>query len=222
MKMDLDDRFLFVFSLICFLVLTLLVANNFLKEIDRQIFLFIFEASQGTLYCFMKYITYIGDALFVLPVTVVIMYFFYRVKEKTLSIYFGIMMCVSLVSTSALKYLIKRPRPQVEVSVPDIHSIYSYPSGHTVGVFVLFLGFYVFFWILYKQETNISILSFSIIIAAVVSFSRIVLGHHYLTDVIGGVLLAILVINSTKIAVKKDSNINNGSSFSLSEGTSDI
>lgn len=64
-----------------------------------------------------------------------------------------------------------------------INENFSYPSGHTARV--VFLGITV--WLLTKQRRSIGV-AIGVYIA-LVSIGRIYLGHHWLSDVIGGGLL---------------------------------
>ena len=87
-----------------------------------------------------------------------------------------------------IKYLVKRTRPfneYKEIKNKDWTFIdyYSFPSGHTFNAFLLF-------YILYENKIITNYLMF---IPYLVALSRIVLGVHYPTDVIGGAILAKLI-----------------------------
>jgi len=84
-----------------------------------------------------------------------------------------------------LKYVFQRPRPHFDDSILKLTS-YSFPSGHTMMATVLYgvLAAY-----LLSKTENLGmrlmvILSASMLIA-LVGFSRIYLGAHYLSDVLG-------------------------------------
>lgn len=84
-----------------------------------------------------------------------------------------------------LKYVFQRPRPHFDDSILKLNS-YSFPSGHTMMATVLYgvLAAYL----LSKTENPgmrlMVILSASMLIA-LVGFSRIYLGAHFLSDVLG-------------------------------------
>jgi len=80
-----------------------------------------------------------------------------------------------------LKILIARPRPLLSLIE---ESSYSFPSGHATIMFALLPIFissfkeYKYFWLFF---------------ALLISFSRIYLGVHYLSDVIGGIIMGLIV-----------------------------
>jgi len=103
----------------------------------------------------------------------------------------GITVFISLGLNSILKLIIMRPRPFiVDDSIinlrPETSGGYSMPSGHAQSASTVFFGTYQFF----KKRY---LLIIAIIITTLVSISRMYIGVHYLTDVIVGSLLGVIV-----------------------------
>ena len=100
--------------------------------------------------------------------------------------------------TSYLKHLVKRPRPFLEISalVPLHRSkSYSFPSGHTVLAFsVAFIAYRIL-----QKKYSIPALC----IAALVAFSRLYMGVHYPTDILGGICIGYLVGFITEFLYKR-------------------
>ncbi len=119
-------------------------------------------------------------------------------------------LCASLINY-VLKVLISRARP-FEVSQDILNlggeSGYSFPSGHSVGAGVI--ATFLFYALVSSKQGKgvkvagcIAISLYPILIA----FSRMVLGVHYLTDTIAGIILGVLLalvgVKLYNIAVKK-------------------
>ena len=80
-----------------------------------------------------------------------------------------------------LKILVQRPRPLINL-IEASNS--SFPSGHTTIMFALFP-------IICKNFKEIRY--FWLFISILVAFSRIYLGVHHLSDIMGGIILGLLV-----------------------------
>ncbi len=95
-----------------------------------------------------------------------------------------------------VKDLIRRPRPTVDlVHVLGILNSYSFPSGHVM----FYVGFFGFLWFLVYtllkrsiRRTLLLIILGSLI--GLVGFSRIYLGQHWPSDVLGAYLLGGLTL----------------------------
>jgi undecaprenyl-diphosphatase len=95
-----------------------------------------------------------------------------------------------------------RPRPYNRYAgeiVPVIHpGSGSMPSGHTTKAFALTLPFLVFATGKKKWRTSLNV--FFLFAAAAIAYSRIVLGVHYLSDVLAGIGTALLFLPIATVA----------------------
>lgn len=135
----------------------------------------------------MTIITDFGSGL-VLVTLALLFIFFSKNKKKG--------MCVSLnliiitIINLILKFIIQRPRPSGFNIINE--SGYSFPSGHSM-ISTAFYGFLIY--LVYKNIKNkmlrvvLIILLFFLII--MICISRIYLGVHYASDVIGGFCISI-------------------------------
>lgn len=115
------------------------------------------------------------------------------VKQPKLGLWFGLCFLLELCIVQGLKFGLNEPRPIQELGsalfeVPGspIASWRSFPSGHTAGAFTA-LGFFA----VISQYRFVEILY--VILAALVGFSRLYLGQHYLHDVAAGICIALFV-----------------------------
>lgn len=90
-----------------------------------------------------------------------------------------------------LKNLIHRPRPIFENPIVVLHT-FSFPSGHTMAATLFYGLMAVFAWIAmrgWRGRTMAVMGAFFII--GLIAFSRVYLGVHYLSDVLGAMAVGI-------------------------------
>jgi membrane-associated phospholipid phosphatase len=87
--------------------------------------------------------------------------------------------------TSLLKAAFDRVRPQFAGGGAQLSSL-SFPSGHSSGVATLVTVALVLAWPLLGPRLRRPVLAAGVLLVLVVGLSRMWLGVHYLTDVLGG------------------------------------
>lgn len=98
--------------------------------------------------------------------------------------------------SSAIKLIVARPRPSVDVAVlRDISTGYSYVSGHTLEYTLLFvlLGFFVL-TLRVIGALRYVLAGALFALPLVVGLGRVYAGAHWLTDVLGSFLLGAAVL----------------------------
>ncbi len=92
---------------------------------------------------------------------------------------------------TGLKFIVHRPRPTADlVSVIEQLDSYSFPSGHVL-FYTAFFGFlfYLIYTLLKRSWPRTVLLSLLGLLIALVGVSRIALGQHWFSDVLGAYLL---------------------------------
>lgn len=150
----------------------------------------------------MKLITYIGNPFpgFIIVIVIVGFLFFKLKSRETLFLLFST--CGAVVISMFLKVLILRPRPTPDLVMQVGYFVNrdSFPSGHVLFYIGLF-GFlaYLFYVSKIRSPLRKSLLIFLTILLFSIGLSRIYLGAHWFSDVMGayiiGLLWLIVVIN---------------------------
>jgi membrane-associated phospholipid phosphatase len=134
---------------------------------------------------------YMPESFIIVPVTALLFFLF---KYKKAALFVLLTGVTGLVST-IVKALVNRPRPSKNlVRIVFETTQQSFPSGHMM-FYVVYFGFLI---LLMVQLENIpKALKYIIIVIGLffiftIPFSRIYLGAHWFTDVLGGFLLGVL------------------------------
>lgn len=177
--------------LISFLILLSFVIVNENLQIDTVIYNFIHTYminDKSTI--FLKIITNFGG---VSAILVIAIFLTVILKEKKYKL--GVLLNLLLITgmNQLLKNIIRRPRPTTLRLINETG--YSFPSGHSM-VGLAFYGFLIY--IIYKKVNNKYLRNISIILLSflilLIGFSRIYLGVHYFSDVLGGFLFSLVYL----------------------------
>ena len=114
----------------------------------------------------------------------------FLIKNKKIGISIFSNLVIITILNQLIKRILQRPRPTEYRIIEETG--YSFPSGHSM-VSMAFYGYLIY--LIYKYVKNkylkwISIVLLSILICSI-GVSRIYLGVHYTSDVLGGFLLSI-------------------------------
>lgn len=187
-------------SLIIFIILSILVLTKNDIYLDSVIYNFISKYISHDLTNVVKYLTYLGSAGVVIGITLFILVFY---KNKKYSFYLSINLLLITIFQLILKNIFTRNRP-VDINLIE-ETGYSFPSGHSLTA-MAFYGFIIY--LIYtsdieKKSKRIYILLMSLIIL-VIGLSRIYLGVHFFTDVVGAFTFSLpYLIIYTNIIGKK-------------------
>ena len=155
-----------------------------LLAMERDLLLFIQEhIRQDWLTPIMKIFTALGEhGIFVIIVTLLFLCFS-RTRKMGISCACGLVLSF-VVNNLIIKNVVARIRPYNAIDglvcITNIPLDFSFPSGHTAVVFVMAI-------ILFRRVSG-KIGIFALVVAALVAFSRLYLGVHYLSDVLVGAI----------------------------------
>lgn len=162
---------------------------------DMSVFTFFGEQIQNAaMNIVAEFITFFGGSEFVMPMAVLglVLSFFKKTRKFGMAVLFAVLVG-TLLTNLVMKPLFARPRPYVyyadnplfmkwyEFAGAHIESDKSFPSGHTTAAFEIGVALFL---VLNKKYSWIFP-----VFSALVGLSRIYLMVHYVTDVLGGVLV---------------------------------
>ncbi|WP_051189709.1 phosphatase PAP2 family protein [Daejeonella oryzae] len=182
--------------LVGFISLTILISFFPNSIIDTTFSEEVQEHQHPILDSIMKGISFFGyvPAALSMVVGMAVCFYLFKLKREAA---FILLTLSSAVVSSILKIAIARPRPTEDlVRIVEKAGNQSFPSGHML-FYVVFFGFMVLlmnhlkflsFWIRW------TIANFSLMIIFAIPFSRIYLGAHWFTDVLGGFLVGLICL----------------------------
>lgn len=137
----------------------------------------------------MNGLTDVGSILVIPPLFVIVVVWLIRTHRISLAALLGVASVGSLVLQATMKLFFARPRPQLPWAkvLPD----FSFPSGHTMNAVIFYGTLALILWSVYGRRVGVAAVVIAALLALGVGISRIYLGYHYLTDVVGGILAGI-------------------------------
>jgi undecaprenyl-diphosphatase len=166
------------------------VLENEVAGVDDQATRFIVQRREPWLTTSMLAITWLGDAAVLIPVALAVgLYATHRLRTRRPLVLLALGLAGSAVLVQLIKFLVARPRPD-EGLVTALG--YSFPSGHSTaaaagwGTLAL-----VLFGLTRRWGTRVAMTAGTVAVVLLVGTSRVYLGVHEPTDVLGGWVLGV-------------------------------
>ena len=194
LKRIIEKNYKWIIAFLCLIIVLMMLEDIFENEqltLDMVVYrLVILNLRSEPVTAIMKVITNLSSVYVLIAITIGIFLF---VKNKKVGLCVASNLIITTLLNQLLKYIIQRPRPDGYRLIAE--SGYSFPSGHSM-VSMAFYGLIIYLiWKMVKNK-KIKYISCGILglLIPMIGFSRIYLGVHYASDVIGGFAISIVYL----------------------------
>jgi undecaprenyl-diphosphatase len=174
------------------LIATLVVFGSIADGVrDQEVFAldtwatpFLHAISSPGVDALMNGLTTMGSSYVVLPVFLVAVAALLLRRRYGATLFLSVALSGSLIIDFVMKLIFQRPRPKLDYAavLPD----YSFPSGHSMNGVVFYISIALILWAVFGRRVGLTSTAIAVVLAFGIGLSRIYLGYHYLTDVVGG------------------------------------
>lgn len=189
LKWQLTGAFLLsLVSALAFACVAVLVGDQKVAQFDDAIISYVQSFESPAVTAIMKCFTFIGSAPAVGVLSVGVLFLLYKVfKHRSELVLFLAVVGGEALLNLVLKQLFHRARPTLHRLIEETG--YSFPSGHSMTAFAFYgvVAFLLWRHIDSRMGRGLLIV-FSLVMTLLIGISRIYLGVHYPSDVLGGYL----------------------------------
>lgn len=153
-----------------------------LQSMDTIVYQFISSFHSDQMTMIMKAITFIGSWVSVVTICLICV-----LIERKKGLMISANVAIVHLLNNIIKMIVARERP--DVLRLAVETSYSFPSGHSMASFALF-GFLAYF--VWKKSKGLSVIL--MMFPIMIGITRIYLGVHYASDVIGGFLFSFVYL----------------------------
>ena len=180
----------FLVCLIGFGVIAWLVSQPEIPPIDTASTTFLHNLANPTLDALMVAVTDLGSTVVLAVVVGVAAVLLIVRRRRSEALFIVVALVGTLVINDRLKLFFQRPRPGFDWAALPPET--GFPSGHSMNSFVVYVAIALVAWRLGGRRVGVLALALAVVLAVSVGISRVYLGAHWLSDVIGGYLAGAL------------------------------
>ena len=191
-KVNKKTILIIIFS-ISFIILFILIKTKLIEPFDIRVYNLIALNINESLTNFFKIMTFLGEGVSIASYCIIALIVSYYLKKKNIGLIIAGCVTFNSLFSEVIKRIIQRPRPEILRLINE--SSYSFPSSHTLAS-VSLCG--ILIYLIYRSDLNKSMKAIStiflVLFPILIGISRIYLGVHYASDVLGGALIAIILL----------------------------
>jgi len=158
--------------------------------LDQPVLRFLASRRDDEATVIARIVTFLGGVPFVVLVTFALVAFLWR-RSRRAALVLGASVFGSGAITAAIKLLVARDRPALPLAIDGAERGFSFPSGHSLSSMALYGALaYLAVQYLPTWRSRTYAVSGLLTVAVAVAFSRLYLGYHWVSDVLGSWTLA--------------------------------
>lgn len=115
----------------------------------------------------------------------------WRTRSRTITLKYALMIAIPLLYAILIKYIVARPRPSFAGALGVAPHSFSFPSGHTASA-VVFLSVLIYATRNSRYKWLARVVGGLVVLC--VGMSRLILGVHFPTDVLGSLILCPFIV----------------------------
>jgi len=196
----------FVVSLVAVVGLGLALQQAFVANgatpFDARVTKWFVNHRTETLTSWMRALTWLGSTAVIVPVALVVITALLVEHRVLLSVFLTVAVAGASLLSILAKQIVGRDRPPAPLRLASVTSS-SFPSGHATQAAATYLALAVIASLFVRQAwTRIAVWGTAIVIVAAVGASRVYLGVHWATDVLGGWFLGAVWVAGLTLAFR--------------------
>lgn len=181
-----------------------IITGDFIKCFDSAVYDVVTGQISPFITCVMKIFTFLGSELALTAFAVLTLLtgvFWKRGKYFKRCLFAGLNVGGGALVVLIVKNIVRRPRPNINQLIEI--SGYSFPSGHSMSS-LIFYGFLIYLSLKYMKRWSKYCIAFALaLLVLFIGISRIYLGVHYASDVLGGIILGAFWLTASIKLYKK-------------------
>ncbi len=138
----------------------------------------------------LKAVTFLGSPPWLWFLVVVGTLVLVRARLWRLAIFLVVTTALGGILDTVVKIAVNRPRPSVLDPIISAHGK-SFPSGHAMSSTIVYGALLLVFLPMVPRRWRPAAIGGTVLLVALIGFSRLGLGVHYLSDVLGGYVLGL-------------------------------
>jgi len=175
-------------SWMVFAALAIVVSTSDPLSVDQSVLTWVGEHRSPGVTSAMRIVTWLGSAAVLYPATLVLaLYWWWRDRDWRAGGMLAAGLAGSTVLYNVFKRITERPRPPASDAL-GTYSHWSFPSGHATQCTAFLAMLLVLTWLAARPRLRLRAMA-AAAVALAVGASRIYLGAHWFTDVLGGYAL---------------------------------